>query len=42
MRFSVAGRARVVVCSLRMREVRLFVLGHLTLLAIAVIGGLSV
>jgi len=40
VRFSLAERARVVMCSRTMRETRLFVLGHLTLLAIAVIGSL--
>jgi hypothetical protein len=35
---SLERRGRVVLCFLYMRDVRLFVLGHLSLLAIAVLG----
>jgi hypothetical protein len=41
VRFSLEGRARVVLRFRTMRETRLFVLGHLILLAIAVIGTLQ-
>jgi hypothetical protein len=38
--FSVARRIRVVLSFQYMREIRLFILGHLSLLAIAILGSL--
>jgi hypothetical protein len=40
MSISLARRVRVVLRFFYMREIRLFVLGHLSLLAIAILGGL--
>jgi hypothetical protein len=40
MSISLVGQARVMLCFSYMREIRLFVLGHLSLLAIAILGSL--
>jgi hypothetical protein len=40
MSISLVRRAEVVLSSPRMRDIRLFILGHLSLLAIAILGSL--